>query len=578
MPSRWPSRSRACSAISALIVVCSLLRIVQTYSHTAQAFDEPCHIAAGMEFVDKGTYTLDAVHPPLARFAIALPLYLAGERYPDLPASDPQSRNYNVVGNHILYDSGHLLRNLVLARLGVLPFFILGAVVVYRWAARVAGDWAAVIAVFLYATTPTILAFSSIAYTDIVAAATQLAALFAFSLWLETPDWARSFWLAVAIGLALLAKMTTLLFVPVGSAGMLAVWLTQHRRRRSSPATDRRIITKLAAAACLTAVIVWAGYRFSLRPLEEATGITPTTMPSFQHFPAPMRGVARSLVLRNPRLPAAELLHGVALSWALNASDSQSYLFGHTRTGGWWYFYLVALGVKLPLPLLLLFVVSVVVLFVEAAREGRHSTEWNTLLPLAALAAILLVTMCVSYQVGVRHVLVAVPLMAVVAGIGCAHVLRATSWKSGGRWALILLLGWQLIESARAQNDSLAYFNPLAGKDPSQTLITGCDLDCGQDVFRLADELRPRHVAQCVYAIWSSADIRRSGLPDDAALDAHYHGWIALSSRAERTGEVLHESFPPEYFAWLEHYRPVAQVGKTIRLYYIPDGAEAARK
>lgn len=576
--SSWPFRSRACAGISALIVVCSLLRIAQTYSHTGQAFDEPCHIAAGMEFLDKGTYTLDAVHPPLARFAIALPLYLAGERYPDLPASDPQSRNYNVVGNHILYDSGHLLRNLALARLGVMPFFILGAVIVYRWAARVGGGLAAVIAVFLYATTPTILAFSSIAYTDIVAASTQLAALFAFSLWLEVPDWARTSWLAAATALALLAKMTTLLFVPAAAAAMLIFWLVGHRKQDSSLVFDRRILGKLVAAACVAAVIVWAGYRFSLRPLDEATSITPANMPSFQHFPGPLRGVARSLVLRNPRLPAAELLHGVSLAWALNASTAQSYLFGDTRTGGWWYFYLVALGVKLPLPLVLLFVVSVAVILIEVAREGRHSTEWPTLLPLAALAAILVATMHVSYQVGVRHVLVTLPLIAIIAGVGSAHMVKASSWKSVGRWAVILLLGWQFVESARAQSDFLAYFNPLAGKDSSRTLVTGCDLDCGQDVFRLAAELRARQVRQCAFAIWSSADIQRSGLPADAPLEAHYHGWIALSSRAERTGEVLHQSFAPDSFAWLEQYRPVAQVGKTIRLYYIPDDIEAAGK
>ena len=72
-------------------------RIVLSYSHTAQAFDEPCHVAAGMEFLDRGTYILHAVHPTLARIAIALPLYLVGERYPVLPVEDPGSGNYNVV-------------------------------------------------------------------------------------------------------------------------------------------------------------------------------------------------------------------------------------------------------------------------------------------------------------------------------------------------------------------------------------------------------------------------------------------------------------------------------------------------
>jgi hypothetical protein len=35
-------------------------------------------------------------------------------------------------------------------------------------------------------------------------------------------------------------------------------------------------------------------------------------------------------------------------------------------------------------------------------------------------------------------------------------------------------------------------------------------------------------------------------------------------------GDVFHESYPPGAFAWLDRYQPVAYVGKTIRLYYIP--------
>jgi hypothetical protein len=46
-------------------------------------------------------------------------------------------------------------------------------------------------------------------------------------------------------------------------------------------------------------------------------------------------------------------------------------------------------------------------------------------------------------------------------------------------------------------------------------------------------------------------------------------GWIALSARAFRTGDVLHKSLPPSSFDWLERYKPVTKVGKTIQLYYV---------
>jgi hypothetical protein len=113
-----------------VLALVAVIRIVSTYSLTAQAFDEPCHVAAAIELLDRHTYTLDPVHPPLARIAIGLPLYLAGERYPQLPPPD-HGITYNDVGNAVLYGSGHYVRNLALARLGVLPFFLLATAIVF---------------------------------------------------------------------------------------------------------------------------------------------------------------------------------------------------------------------------------------------------------------------------------------------------------------------------------------------------------------------------------------------------------------------------------------------------------------
>ena len=116
-------RNRYVALAVLLLIAIGIVRILLTYKVTSQAFDEPCHIAAAIEFLDKGTYTLDPVHPPLTRIAIGLPLYLAGARFPDWPVSDPRIRNYNDVGNFVLNSGGHYLRNLSLARSATLPFF-----------------------------------------------------------------------------------------------------------------------------------------------------------------------------------------------------------------------------------------------------------------------------------------------------------------------------------------------------------------------------------------------------------------------------------------------------------------------
>src|SRR5690242_661135 len=117
-----------------------------------------------MEWIH-GTYSLDPLHPPLARIAIGLPLYISGQGWPQGENADFWS-----VGNAILNDGGRYERNLDLARAGVLPFFLLGSALVFCWTRREFGDGAGLISLFLFSTLPTVLAFAGVAYTDLPAA------------------------------------------------------------------------------------------------------------------------------------------------------------------------------------------------------------------------------------------------------------------------------------------------------------------------------------------------------------------------------------------------------------------------
>jgi hypothetical protein len=73
---------RAFALLATIAVIIAVVRVPFSYRDTSQGFVETCHFAAAIELLDRHTYTLDPVHPPLARLAIGVPLYLAGERYP----------------------------------------------------------------------------------------------------------------------------------------------------------------------------------------------------------------------------------------------------------------------------------------------------------------------------------------------------------------------------------------------------------------------------------------------------------------------------------------------------------------
>jgi len=72
--------SRTYIAAAALLTCVGLARIAATYSTFRATYDEPWHVAIGMERLQWGTDTYDAQHLPLARVAVALGPYLAGVR------------------------------------------------------------------------------------------------------------------------------------------------------------------------------------------------------------------------------------------------------------------------------------------------------------------------------------------------------------------------------------------------------------------------------------------------------------------------------------------------------------------
>jgi 4-amino-4-deoxy-L-arabinose transferase-like glycosyltransferase len=446
---------------------------------------------------------------------------------------------------------------------------VLEIVLVFLWARREFGELAGVLAAAVFSTLPIILAFAGMAYTDLPASCMQFALFLAFATWLDKPTTRSTVWMGIAAGFALLSKFTVLLFFPAVALALVLCKMLLGERSEPLPKIDQHgWVGKASIAGAIAIVVLWAGYGFSVGHVQESMQLTPENMPSFQHFPRPLRSIARDIVVSDPVLPAPALLKGIATAWALNKTGSLSYVLGKTKAGGWWYFFLVAVAVKTPLPFLILCLVGIAALLVR-----KRERQWQALAPAVSAIAILLVTMGVSYDAGLRHVLILFPLLAVVGGFGAAYLWQLPGRaRFGGKALLAALLLWQGLASFAARSDYIASFNPLAGKDPSRVLITGCDLDCGQDLYRLANELRAQHISHVYIAMWSSADLSYMGLPEMEVLPPFQpvKGWVAISARSLRFGDVFHKTYPPHAFDWLDQYQPKQWVGKTVRLYDIP--------
>ena len=545
------------SLAAILLVVAGVARIVATYPVFNQTSDEPFHVACGMEWLSQGKYEYEHQHPPLARIATALGPYLAGIRYTGLSTMDEE-------GNRILYSGGHYFRNLALARMGVLPFFILACVLVWLWSKRLFGNTTALVSTLLFTTLPPVLAHSGLATTDMAAAAFLFASVYTFTLWLERPGRKQAALFGLSVALAMLSKFSTLLFLPVCLLVTLVLyWLagkTGDRQRcprgaKTAPwdsEASHRIVS-LVWAAALAFLVIWAGYRFSFGPM--------TPKPYRPH---------NELVnkwLGGISLPAPELFDGIAeVEWH-NARGHPSWLLGECRDHGWWYFFLVVFAVKTPLAFILLCIAGYDACF------SRKQFAWQLWVPGACAAAVLAVCIPTSINLGVRHILVMYPMLAIVAGFGATSLIQTR--KRAVMGVAIALLIWQALSSALAHPDYLAYFNEFVWSEPER-ILSDSDLDWGQDLQRLSNKLKELRVKEVSLIYFGTVDLSQHGLPI-VRFPRPYQpvtGWIAVSAHmatieSALTQRELKKSDSP--LGWLESERPVAKIGKSIKLYYVPE-------
>ncbi len=521
-------------------------RIVATYRSISQTSDESSNLACGMEWLDRGSYELGPFHPPLARIAMSVGPYLDGARSRGLADRWKE-------GNAVLSSGRRYGRTLTLARIGILPFFVLASTCVWFWSRRLLNDWGGVAAVFLYTNIPPVLAHAGVATSDMAIGATLATACYAFICWLEETDWKHSVLLGAALAAAFLSKFSSVVLLP---ACLLTILLLRGRR-------TRRALAPAAIALGMAALLVWAAYHFSYGHMTEHVaadaasqgGIWARIPPSFLHW------------LESATLPAPEILDGF---WQVHnhvEGGHTAYLLGQNSTRGWWYFFPVALGVKTPLGLLLLAGLG----WWALARGQWRPFDWKAWAPAVLALVVLLVCMPSTLNIGVRYALPLYPMLAITAAMGVKYLFR----RPAGKVVAAGLLCWTAVSSLAAHPDYLAYFNEIAGSRPERFLVDS-DLDWGQDMRQLAAALGERHVDRLHLAALYSGDYALVDLPpwDDLKPYQPVTGWVAVSFTMLKTYGWLaaqQAGRPDLAFAWLDRYRPVARVGKSFLLYRIPE-------
>jgi hypothetical protein len=502
------------------------LWFIQTQSLT---YDEPGHIIAGLQAWQHGQFEMWTDHPPLGRFWLMLPLARAHVAI----TSEPLPRGYRVTamqpGPEWLAWHTRPMNTLLGIALGISLWFA---------TRRLFSEDAANVSLALFAFTPSLIAHFSVTTTDGIGALFVFLTACQVVLWRRNPSGGQTALIGLVLGGLLLAKLYT------PPEMLLALILMLMLRTGGSVG-----LAKLGdwnwkpvlAALGIALLTWWAGYLFHVSHLKVGDGQVIATFPNR----SVKTWATKSKAQVNLLVPAGEYIEGfreVALS---NRRGREAWFLGKIYPkGGIKAYYPVAIALKWPTILLLLFFASLI-LGVRKTCRAPGDLIITCLFGLVFLAFALQS----RFAIGERHILPLYPFALLIAG-GIWEHARKHRW---GMAVVILALCLNAADALRCAPDYLAYFNIFVNPENSWRLLTDSNLDWGQGLLAVRDYER-QHPAETLHlAYFGSVDPTLYGVRAAALVPGDQVDGKAVVGASCLSGQVLDDS---EGYRWLWPYEP----------------------
>ncbi len=569
--------------------------------------DEVGHIAAGISHWETATYSMYRVNPPLPRMLAVLPVLVERPNTAGIQPNDTPGRRAEVPsGRQFAAENRERYFHLVwLCRLAGVGWSLVGGWLIYCWARDLYGYSAGYLGLALWCFEPNILGHAALVTPDIPATVSGLAATYSFWCYLRNPSWGRAGLAGLLLGMALLTKFTLLVLHGVWPLLWLVYRLraTVHGPRAARPG----IVGAQGLGICVVSLLVLnLGYDLdrTCQPLGSIpfvsrtfAGDLPDGLPSGNRFQDSWLG-------RVPVPLPADFLRGIDVQRREfePGKGRPSYLAGEVRQGGWWYYYLYALAVKVPLGAWALVLWGLGLTLLRHRSSAYWSEEGTLWLPVVVILGL------VSSQTGFNHHLRYVfPLFpfVMISTSKLGYFFQAGCWKAG--MLVLAFLFCDVASSLAIHPHYLSYFNEAAGgPDNGHDHLLNSNIDWGQDLLFLKawldrhPEARPLGLAYSNLVGPQLVGIKEFDLPpkgpagrstvdidtDQASQIGPLPGFYAVSvnfirgapyGACDARGE-LHYIDGDDY-GYFRHFRPIAKAGYSIFIYHITrEDANAVRQ
>jgi hypothetical protein len=449
---------------------------------------EPAFLASGVSHWRLGRFELYRVNPPLPRMIAAIPAVLAGCKEDWTHFSDsPGSRSeFHVAEDFVRVNGTQFFPLLVYGRWACIAIYLIGGFFAYRWANELYGQGAGLVTLTIWTLEPNLLAHAELITSDSACWSFGLAAIYLFWRWLKVPSWRVAVLAGLFLGVAELSKLTWIILFALFPALWLFWRLTSRPvpigGRQDEVCVDHPRFSQLIAILLLAIYVINVGYGFdkSGQRLDRFVFVS-TAFTGNEAAGVQGNRWQDSILARLPvPVPRDYLLGLDAQTKDLESYPLPSYLNGKWKHGGWWYFYLFGLLIKVPLGIWALFLAVVIAKCVSRARTGLFRSECILIVP--ALTVLLLTSAQLEFNLHLRYVFPAVALGAVFLGQSARpELIGAITYR---RTLLALTLGSAMFSLVTIYPHQLAYFNELAGGPRNgHKYLLGSSLDWGQDLL-----------------------------------------------------------------------------------------------
>ena len=540
--------------------------------------NEPAHLVAGISHWKFGRFELYRVNPPLVRMVATLPVLATDAKYDwsefyEWPGARPV---FNIGRRFIENNDEKSIRYFTIARWACIPFSLLGGYVCYLWAKELYGPLAGLFSLILWCFSPNMLAHGGFFTPDCGATALGIMAAYFFWKWLRQPNWRLVIIAGFILGLAELSKSTWIILFGLWPL----LWLVWKVSQKSdnSPSWKKQA-TQLLCILFLGLYVLNLGYGFegSFTKLNQYEFIS-NSLAGYESEEQRAKGQKAdwfkdSLLGEIPiPLPKNYVIGIDVQKRGFENFGRESYLRGEFRDYGWWYYYLYALAIKVPIGYWIIFLMAFLHAFY---RKSAGNSNWRDGLVLAAPSLTILII--VSYQTGfnhhMRYVLPILPFAFIWMGQSALWIAEE---KKMAAFVTSMSLFWAIGSSLIIYPHSLSYFNEfIGGPMNGHKHLINSNIDWGQDLLFLKKwikehpEAKPLHL--CYYGDCHPKDL---GIdyplpPINEMLKPDFQpapGWYAISVNYLR-GYGWRQ--PKDGFSYFQSYEPDATAGYSIYIYHI---------